>query len=100
MKEGLLKGVPDLCAVDQAAGLSCPTTRAIFNSSIVWQVLSNALSILFLAYIRLTGASLVLKESLAMAHPIPLCYGLFSLGRLFLAYSGSPANTTRRAGYV
>lgn len=36
MKEGLLKGVPDLCASDQAAGLSCPTTRAIFNSSIVW----------------------------------------------------------------
>ncbi|KAK9895732.1 putative oligopeptide transporter [Cystobasidium minutum MCA 4210] len=36
MKEGLLKGVPDLCAADQAAGLSCPTTRAIFNSSIVW----------------------------------------------------------------
>jgi hypothetical protein len=41
MKEGLLRGVPDLCAVDQAAGLSCPTTRAIFNSSIVWYVLRN-----------------------------------------------------------
>lgn len=39
MKEGLLKGVPDLCAADQAAGLSCPTSRAIFNSSIVWYVI-------------------------------------------------------------
>lgn len=70
MKEGLLKGVPDLCAADQAAGLSCPTSRAIFNSSIVWCVI------------------LIRPSALAVGLPFPDFRGLIGAKRIF--GDGSP----------